>query len=202
MKKLISLLFLILLITPATAFELPQYYHLKAYQYPVFEERNDLFMYACDFKNVDSYYLAFGSEHENYTNSNLWMANRDPETLNYIFLTYENGNTVDAVRHLPNVPVDDYEYWSDWECLLIVFEDGRYRHVDWWCSDIMQYENITEYENVLLCFMRAYALYELEEYEKAIYYAEISKNEPELEEKSNKIIDQSRGILAGICKRR
>ncbi|MBA2861631.1 hypothetical protein [Methanococcus maripaludis] len=157
--------------------------NLKKYPWnaPIFANRYDFCLYACDFKNVSSYELIFDNQDRIQCLENeLYNVDRDPGTLTNVNLIYQDGtrNHFDIYFKL-NVDYDTYEEYA-----TKYLQNNDYRNADY-C--LMKIEKVNA--SCDLYIARAICLMNLGEYETARDYAEMSKVDPNCVEYSVQILD-------------
>jgi len=87
---------------------------------------------------------------------------------------------------------DEETYFLSTWVLQAYIANGAYVDAEYECNMAMNYENISKEDYEGLCLIRAFALYNLGKYEKAVYYADqVSQDNNEWYEKAQRIIEKS-----------
>ncbi|BAP62135.1 hypothetical protein [Methanococcus maripaludis] len=148
---------------------------------PIFVNRYDFCLYACDFKNVSTYELRFNDQDiYQYSENELYTIDKDPGDLTDVTLIHQDGTR----KHFDiyfKLSTDYDTYVSYAEKFL---QGGDYRNADYCLMKIEKFNATCD-----LYATRAYCLMNLGEYEVARDYAEISKTDPNCVTVSNQIID-------------
>ncbi|AEK19485.1 hypothetical protein GYY_03030 [Methanococcus maripaludis X1] len=198
MKKILLLIIGFLLINSSVA--IPTLNEKKDYEYPVFEDRFSLLLYACDFENVNYYEIEVNGILNKYSSNQLSLAYEDPYSINSVEIVYNNG----SIKEFKRV---DYCYGELSEdellsaCILNGIADSFY---DYKRDGAYQYYTILNLDSRFLLddtdlnelyLTEAYFMWLFEEYENAIYYADFVYV-PEDQVYKDSILDYSKLALS------